>query len=328
MITESIKEGFNVTHRNWQVILLKVTATFINLFGLLLFAGFSIAVVIAVVGADLPYLKDILHGLISDPLEILSKYLRLAILICVAFILYLTVASVIILYVFGGTLGVLRNSSLDTQYRFSFSSFFAEAKNLFFPLLWLFNIALLVIIGILIVFGILTVIGFSVIHTYSGSGTTLSTFVVSFFTLLAIFSGLIIVLGGLIFTFYAAIVLAVGKKGVIDSFRDTWNFLINKPTAFLFYIIVVIVMVAITIVLNVIAGSFSMIPMAGFIIGIPYRFAVSILMNYLSVVMWSSLLVFYIKGINLPVKTNNAFSSPGRSAQGGREPQRARRNSF
>ncbi len=328
MIIESIKEGFNVTHRNWQVILLKVAVTFINFFGLLLFAGISIAVVIAVVGADLPYLKDILYGLISDPLEILSKYLRLAILIFVAFILYLTVASVIILYAFGGTLGVLRNSAIDTQYRFSFSSFFAEAKNLFSPLLWLFSITLLVITGIVMVFGILTVIGFFVIHTYSGSGTTLSTFIVSFFTLLAIFSGLIIVFGGLIFTFYAAIVLVVGKKGVIDSFRDTWNFLTNKPTAFLFYIILVIAVVVINIVLTIITGTFRMIPMAGFVIGIPYHFAVSILMNYLSVVMWSSLLVFYIRGINLPVKTNNAFSSPGRSAQGGREPQRARRNSF
>ncbi len=229
---------------------------------------------------------------------------------------------------FGGTLGVLRNSSLDTQYRFSFSSFFAEAKNLFFPLLWLFTIALLGIGGIVIVFGILTVIGFSVIHPYSSSGTTFSTFLVSFFILLAIFSGLIIVLGGLIFTFYAAIALAVGKKGVVDSFGDTWNYLTNKPAAFLFYIILVIAMVAIYIALNVIAGLFSMIPVAGFVIGIPYRFAVSILINYLSVAMWSSLLVFYIRGINLPVNQNNTFSSPGGSAQGGRELQRAQRNSF
>ncbi len=93
MFTESIKEGFNITHRNWQVILIKVAATFINLFMLLLFAGFSIAVVVAVVGADLSYLKDILLGLIADPFEILSKYLRLAILIFVAFIVYLNVAS-------------------------------------------------------------------------------------------------------------------------------------------------------------------------------------------------------------------------------------------
>ncbi|MEF9427619.1 MAG: hypothetical protein L0956_10840 [Candidatus Mariimomonas ferrooxydans] len=62
--------------------------------------------------------------------------------------------------------------------------------------------------------------------------------------------------------------------------------------------------VGINIALTIMTGTFRMIPLAGLVIGIPYHFAVSILMNYLSVVMWSSLLVFYIRGINLPVKTS------------------------
>lgn len=293
MVIECIKEGFHITHRNWQVILLKIAVTIVSLVGFFFFIGIPIAIAIAYLSVDIANIKDILPWIMSeDPMEILSKYLGLAILTFAALILYLTFVSVIALYVFGGTLGVLRNAALNIQYKFSLSSFFKEAKKLFFPLLWLFSIAFLVIIAIIIVLGILTVVIFFVTHAFSESGTRLSVFVTSFFSLLIISLSIIIGLVSLIFTVYAAIALVVEKSRVINSFKNAWNFLKSKPMAFLFYILLVISIIAVNIILTIFGGSFRMIPLV--------LFAVQ---SYLGVVMWSSLFVFYIKGINYPVHT-------------------------
>lgn len=304
MIIECIKEGFHITHRNWQVILLKIAVTIVSLAGFFFFIGIPIAIAIAYLSVDIANIKDILPWIMSEnPMEILSKYLGLAILIFIALILYLTAVSTLMLYTFGGMLGVLRNAALNIQYKFSFSSFFKEAKKLFFPLLWLFSIALLVITAIVIILGILTVVIFFVTHAFSESGTRLSVFVTSFFSLLIIFLTIIGGLASIIFMVYAAMALAVEKKGVIDSFKNAWNFVTNKPMAFLFYIILVISIIAVNIILMILGGSFRMIPTVGPLINIPYKLIYYVLQSYLGIVMWGSLLVFYIKGINYPVYT-------------------------
>ncbi len=304
MIIECIKEGFHITHRNWQVILLKIAVTIISLVGVFFFIGIPIAVAIIFMSVDIANIKDILPGIMSEnPLEFLSKYLGLVILMLISLTLYLTIVSVLMLYVFGGMLGVLRNAALNIQYKFSLSSFFKEAKKFFFPLLWLFSIALLVITVVVIVFGILVGVVISAIYAFKESGTTLSVFVTSFFSLLIIFLSIIVGLASVIFTVYAAIALVVEKNGVADSFKNAWNFVKNKPMAFLFYIILVIGIIAVNITLKILGGSFSMIPVVGLLISIPFQLIYYVVQSYLGVVMWSSLLVFYIKGINYPVYT-------------------------
>ena len=297
MFLECIKEGFKLTHRNWQVILLKIIVTIISIAALFIFVGIPIAVAIIFMSIDIASLKDTLLNIMSsDPLEILSKYLGLAVIVFTGLILYITVVSVVVLYVFGGMLGVLRNASLDSKYRFSFSSFFAEAKKLFFPLVWLFSVALFVITAVIIIFGILTGVWFFTVHALSTPDSTLSVFVVSFFTMLVIFLSLVAGLFSVIFTVYASIALAVERKGVSDSFKKTWNFVMNKPGAFLFYILLVICVVALNIVLWLLGASFRLIPMIGLIVSIPYQIILHVFQSYLAVVMWSSLIVYFIKG--------------------------------
>lgn len=305
MIIECIKEGFHITHRNWQVMLLKIAVTIVNLVGLFFFVGIPIAAAVVFMSVDIANIKDILPGIMSEnPLGFLSKYLGLIVLMLISLILYLTIASVLMLYVFGGTLGVLRNAALNIQYKFSFPSFFKEAKKLFFPLLWLFSIALLVITVVIIVFGIVTGVAFFVIQVLSGgSETTLSVFVVSFFTLLIVFLSLIIGFASVIFTAYVAITLVVEKKKVIDSFKKAWDFVKNKPMAFLFYIILVSGIMGVNILLVLLGGSFQMIPMISILISIPYQLIAYAVQIYLNVVMWSSLVVFYVKGVNYSVYT-------------------------
>lgn len=294
MIIECIKEGFRITNKNWQVVLLKIAVTIINLMGFLIFVGIPIFIAITSLGIDLAQAKDILPGIFENPLEVLSKYLGIVVLIFISLIIYLTVAFFLVLYVFGGTLGILRNAAIDEQYKFSFASFMEEAKKIFFPLVWLFSIAFLVTLSILIVLVLSAGFLIYVIHAHGRLATTFSIFVTYFFSLF----GIIIFLIAVIFTAYAAIDVVVVKGRVIASFKNALTFIINKPIAFLFYIFLFVGLIAANFVLIALGASVRVIPLL-----IPYQLISYIIRSYLGVVMWSSLVVFYLKGIKFPVQT-------------------------
>jgi len=292
MIIESIKEGFRLTHKNWQVVLLNIGVGIINLINFFIIVGIPIATGIFFLGIDIAQAKDILPEILENPVEIFSRYLGVAILIFVAFLIYLAVTSILILYVFGGTLSILRNTAINGQYHFSFSSFFSEARNVFFPLLKLFSIALLAIIAILIIFGISAGILISMVSAYR---ETASVFITYFFTLL----GITVVSLSIILTAYAAIALVIKKNRVIDSFKDAWDFMKDKPMAFVFYIILIFGIVVVNLFLIALSASFSAVPVIGYIFLIPHQVVSYAVQCYLGVVMWSSLIAYYIKATKL-----------------------------
>lgn len=302
MIAESIKEGFRITNRNWQLVLLKVAAGIINLIGLFIIVGIPVIISIFTLGMDIAQAKDLLPQILDDPVQILSKYLGLAILITLSLLVYLTFASFLILYVFGGTIGMLKNSAFDMQFKFSLSSFFREAKRLFFPLLWLFTAAILVMLGILMLFGILAGIVITFSGAYIDAQTTVSVFVIYFLSLLGIATFLI----GVIFAAYAAIALAVEGGGVRVSFRNALNFIKNKPVAFLFYVLVFSALIFANFVLIGSGAALSSAPGIGVLFGFPYQIISFFIRSYLGIAMWGALLEFYLKGTQHPVRTASA----------------------
>jgi hypothetical protein len=299
MIIESIKEGFRITHKNWQVVLLKLVAGVINLFGLFVLVGLPTIIGILSLGIDIANARDILPAILEDPGEVFSRYLGIAILIIIAILSYFFFASILILYVLSGTLGVLRNAAIDKNYRFSLSSFFSEAKRIFFPLLWLFSIAILGVTGILVTFGIIGTIIFSFVSTYSGEKTTMMVFTTYFLTLF----GIVVVMAGIIFTAYAAVSLVVEKTKVIDSFKKTWRFIQIRPTAFVFYLILFTGIILIDFIFIALGAPLNMSSVTGFLFVIPHRLISYIVQSYLGVVMWGSLTAYYIKTVNYPVST-------------------------
>lgn len=292
MIVECIKEGFRITNKNWQVVVLKIAVAVVNLAGFFIFVGIPIFIAITSLGIDLAQAKDILPGIFENPIEVLSKYLGLVVLIFIALLIYLTVAFFLILYFFSGTLGILRNAVIDEQYKFSFASFMEEAKKIFSPLLWLFSIAFLATLSILIILGLSAGFLIYVIHAYGRLVTTFSIFVTYFFSLF----GIAIFLVAVIFTAYAAIDLVVVKGRVITSFKNALTFTIDKPIAFLFYIFLFVGLIAANFILIAVGTSIRAIPLL-----IPYQLISYGIRSYLGVVMWSSLLTYYIKATNYPV---------------------------
>jgi len=278
---------------------------------LFFFIVISSVAVIALLGDDMSRAADMLPEIFKNPLEFFSRYLGLAIFIFIILTIYLTAVSALLLYVFSGKLGVLRNAAIDNQYKFRLSSFFAEAKKLFFPLLWIFSIMLpIILVAVILIF-----VGFIIYYIYASSGaeTSSSIFIASFLSLLTILLGVVGVLGSMIFTFYASIALAVEKEGVISSLKKTFNFIKNKPMSILFLIILYVAIIVVSIVFALFGELFAMIPVVGLIISIPYQLISSVVQIYLGIVMLGSLIAYYIKSIDYPVSPARKEVSPGPS---------------
>jgi hypothetical protein len=276
-----------------------VVAGVINLFGFFVLVGLPVVIGILSLGMDIAHARDILPAILENPGEVFSRYLGIVILIIVAILSYLFFASILILYVLSGTLGVLRNAVIDKNYRFSLSSFFSEAKRVFFSLLGLFSIAVLGMIGVLITFGITGTIVVSSVSAYSGEKTTMAVFTTYFLTLF----GMVMVMAGIIFTAYAAISLVVEKVRVIDSFKKTWRFIQIRPTAFVFYLILFIGIILIDFIFIALGAPLNISPLTGYLFVIPHRLISYIVQSYLGVVMWGALTAYYIKAVNYPLST-------------------------
>lgn len=298
MIIECIKEGFHITHKNWQVILLRLAVMFLNFIGFLLFMILPVVIAFVYFGMDI-FNTDSLLNILKNPMELFSKYVGLAIFILLAFIFYLCFASVLIMFVLGGTLGVLRNSAFDSQCKFSFASFWEEGKKLFFPLISFSVIAFLGFIVISVILSILGAVSFFLIYAYGGKGASLTIFLTYFLILMLIFSGITVILGAFTLVTYGMTALVVDRVGSMDAFRRGITFIKNKPNALLFYATLVISFILVNLILLSLSFPFRIIPVVGPLINIPYQLISYAIQSYLTVVMWGSLLIFYIKNINL-----------------------------
>lgn len=293
MIFELIKDGFRLTHKNLQLVLVQIAFIVVSCIGFFIFVGLPLAITFVYFGIDLVHAKDLLQILIS-PAEIVSKYFGLVIFILTAFILYLVITFALGVFTFGGTLGVLRNSVHDSQYKFSLSSFFQEGKKLFFPIA---GFAIVASAGLVVVFFILGVFGgygSSIISAYGEKETFIAVLTGTFFALLLIVCSLVIAIGALAFVFYSVIALVVERIGPLKAFKKGFALIKEEPKAFIFYAILILGYMSANFLLVLLVYPLSLIPVIGPIISFPFHLASYVLQSYLWIVIISSVLVFYV----------------------------------
>ena len=304
MMIECIKEGFHLANRNYQLVFLRIIVVIINFISLLFVLGLPIIAAVAYMGFDLSHAVDLLPDLMENPFNLLSKYLGLVFLIGISFILYLMFVSTIILYSLGGTLGVLKNSAVNVQYRFSLASFFKEANNIFSRLFGWYQFYLLFLLHCLLplLYPVELLAGF--MQGFSWSETTLEVFLGSFVFLSTIIFGIIIFFSWLIFTVYSILCLVIEGKGSADTIKNTFNYLKKTPQAFLFFIILFAGAVAINLVFFIIMIPLGMLPLVDIVL---YLVNV-VFQNYLAIVVWSALTVYYSKTANSSQYNNVIYS--------------------
>lgn len=283
MFIECIKEGFNLTHRNWQLILVRLVLSIVNLLSLVLFLGMPVFAAIVYMGFELTNAKDILPYLLNNPIEYVSRYIGLLLLIFAGFVVCLMFSSLLLLYVLSGTLGVLRSSAVDAVSGFSFSLFFKEAGKNFAGLFWLILILMTGFVALMIFFAVIAGIGWIVIKSVGDAGYV-QVFLKSFISMSYFVFSLIFFFAAVVFAAYSITVLMIEGTGVMKSIKSTYCFLIDNPVAFVFCLILLAGFVASNFIFISFSMMFFIVPLIN-----------SVLQSYLSIVLWSSLFVYYMK---------------------------------
>jgi len=284
MFAECIKEGFRLTHKNWQLIIVRLAVSVVNLISLGFFIGIPLFVAILYLGFDLTHPKDILHYIMNNPSEYASRYLGLFFLIFIAIIMYLVFSSLLLLYILSGTLGVLKCSAVDEGCRFRLSLFFKEAGKNFASLFWLISALMAGFMVIMILFAFVGGAGMTVIKSVGDTGMSVQVFLKYFITSAYFIFGIIFLFASLVFAAFSITVSVVESIGTMESIKRAYYFLIGRPGAFIFYMI----LLALFLVANFVFVSFNIIPFIAPLTSI-------VLQKYLSVVIWSSLFVYYLK---------------------------------
>lgn len=298
MFIETINKGFSLTHRNLQLVYIRISFIFINIVGFFVIVGLPVTAVVASIGIDTAHLEDFILTFIQDPEGVVSAYVGLILLVFISLMVYIAFVSVLHLYVLSGTLGVLKNSALKTGERFSFSSFFIEARRHFFLLLWLISITALIFFALLVIFSILSGIGSGIGEFLSGGGEFMKDFTDSFFSLFIMVFGGIIIAASLIFIVYSVAISVTGNDGVMDTIRRTSAFLTDKPSAFVFIIILSAGLMAINVLSFFVEAPLSLVFDNGLLIFLIVALINTVVQSYLMILFWSCIITFYIKASN------------------------------
>lgn len=297
MIIETIKDGFRLANRNLQLVVVRIIVTLINIAGLILFLGLPVLVAIAFLGFDLAQAKDMLPSMIDNPFDIVSRYLGLVFLILAAVILYMLFSSLLILYSFSGIMGVLRSSAVNTQSKFKVSSFFKEAGRNFPRLLRLLSLVSLISLVLIIATLVIGGLSAAIMKSVTGAETTIEVFFSSFVTIFITIMSIIIILASIIFAVFSMVISVVTMEGAIASMSRAYNFIKEKPQSLLFCIVLFIGIIT----ANAIFFTLQ-IPMQFMPFMMPLVYLLNALgQSYLIIVMWSSLIIYYIKSANYPV---------------------------
>jgi len=194
---------------------------------------------------------------------------------------------------------VLRNAAVNIQYKFSLASFFREANNIFTRLFWLVSILSIIFIALFTVIILAGGVAAGFMQGFSLAETSLEVFLGSFIFLTAIIFGLIIFIGWFIFAVYSVLCLVVEGKGAADTIKNALSNLKKTPQAFLFFIIVFAGALAANLAFVLIMIPLGILPLVDIVLYLMNVF----FQNYLAIVVWSTLIVYYTKTTNYPVYT-------------------------
>jgi len=310
--SETIKSSFNLLNRHWQLVALQFGTMVINFLGFFIMIGIPLGIAFIIFGLDLTGLaetRDIV-GLFKDPVDLVSKYFGLIMIVLASFLFYMVFATTLYLYVMGGSVGIIGKSIIEPSFRFSMKAFFTEAKKIFFPLMWFSLFMGLIFICIAFVLGLLGG-GIAAIVSFAKSqDSTLALFLGIFFTLMLALIGLLIIFITLAVATYGMAALFFKGEGAIKAFNSAVNFLWNNQPSFWLYALLFSGYIVSSFLMMLITFPLKLIPIIGTVISFPMQILSYIAQSYLGLIIFVSVFIFYF---NAEIKKPEVLS-PGPQA--------------
>lgn len=290
-----IREGIRLIHRNWQLIVIRVVMSVVNCIVFFVIVGIPIFAAISALGldiSDLTGLREFLRTL-ENPVELIRRYLGIGLAILIAIVIYLLFAFSVWIYVFGGSIGIMFRALKTPQTEFKLSEFLKQGRRLFFPLLGYTAIISALFIAGLFVMGIIGGGITAILSIFKFYETDVGYFLRVFFAVLTGILGLALVLASVAMTFQGSAMIAINSLMPIQSFKASWRFFKERPSAFGFYAIMFSGYILINLLFFLIGMSLKFIPNVSTILTLPYRVFLSLLQDYLNLVVLGVVCVFY-----------------------------------
>lgn len=290
----SIKTGFKVVNRNWQLVLIQVGAMFVSLFGFFIFIGIPLAIAFIIFGIDLTNLSrpDDIIGLFKRASDLLSQYLGLAILLFTSLIIYLLSVFAIGVFVCGGSIGTIARTIKTTE-SFHFKTFLTEGKRLFFKLI---GFTAIIGAGFLILAFILALLGGAISALVSfarGQEAALALFLNIFFSLLLFVIGLGLIIIILSITVFGTAIIALDGHGPIRAIKNAVQYIYKRPQGIYLYCLIFFAFVIINFALILIGILIGLVPLIGPLLSFLYQLFLYFLQSYLNLIMIATILVYY-----------------------------------
>jgi len=292
---ESIKEGFRVVHRVWQLVLVQLGMIVMSGIGFFVLVGIPLAIAFVLFSIDLTGIADIKDMLLmlKEPSEIISKYFGLVLIVAAGFLMYILVAATFSIYVFGGSVGVIGKALRDKTLKFNIHTFFSEAKRLFVPMLGFTGIVGVVLIAIAFAFGILVGGIVALVSFVKSQDSTLALFLSLFFSLTLIIIALVFLLGILSVTMYGTAALSMKGIGPLKSLKEASNYVVKHPKAFWLYSILLGGYIFLSFLVIFLGYSFKLIPVIGTILSFPYQLISYVFQTYVGLSIFATIFSYY-----------------------------------
>jgi uncharacterized membrane protein len=292
---EAIRAGFQTINRRLQLVGVQAALMVINCISFFVVVGIPLFIAFVIFGLDLTGLtraKDI-FSVFSSPSEFIAKYLWLVLMVVTCILLYVLLVTTLGLYVFSGSAGMVGRSILEPSLPFSMKRFFAEAKELFFPIMWYSLFVSLVFLVIAFMLGLFGGGIAAIVSAAKSQDSTLALFLGIFFSLVLALVAISILLGVLAVTVYGIAVVFFKRQGSWNAFKEACIFLWRRQNAFWLYALLFLGYVAGSFITMVISYPFHLIPIIGTIISFPLQLISYMVQGYLGLIVLAVVFTYY-----------------------------------
>ncbi len=292
---EAIKAGFQIIHKRLQLVGIQAALMVINCIGFFVVVGIPLGIAFVIFGLDLTGLthtRDI-FSIFSSPSYFINKYLWLVLMVVTCMLLYLLLVTMLGLFVFGGSAGIIGRSILEPACAFSMKRFFAEAREFFLPLVRYSLLVGLVFLGVAFMLGLFGGGIAALVSAAKSQDSTLALFLGIFFSLVLVLVAISIMLAVLSVTVNGIAALFFKREGAWRAFREACSFLWKTQNAFWLYALLLLGYVIGSFFAMLISYPFHLIPFIGTIISFPLQLISYIVQGYLGLVVLAIVFAYY-----------------------------------
>lgn len=295
---ESIKSGFRIINRNWQLVVIQAGAMLASFIGFFIVVGIPLAIAFIIFGLDLidfsemSRMGDVLRTF-RDPAGLLSKYFGLVVLVLASLLIYISAVLVLGIFVFAASIGVVSRSALNREESFSMRTFLSEGRRLFFPLLSFTTIIGMVFILMAFILGIFGGAIAGIVSIAKEQEAVLGLFVGIFFSFILFVVGMAFILGVLAVAVYGIAGITMKGDRPIASLREAARYLYKYPDAFYLYCLIFGCYMIATFFIFFLGYPIKAIPFIGSLMSFVYQIVVYIMQGYAGLVMIAIIFSYY-----------------------------------